>query len=84
MKTTPTKGPPPVNTAIDFAQFLLSFVPFIALVALALVAFWVILKMSPGFAERVNATYERMMGVDEEYDRKYNTGYAETTPRRWY
>lgn len=71
-----------MQTAIAFVELLLGFVPMAVGVAFILVPLWISIKLFPQYAERVNATFDRLMGVDEEYDEKYATGYAYSSNHR--
>lgn len=69
-----------MHTLVAFIEFVLAFVPFAVIVLATVTALWIATKLIPTFGARVNETIDRLFGVDEEYDTKYNTGYA-STPR---
>jgi len=70
-----------MQTLVAFIEFVLGFVPFFgsALVFTAIV--WAATKLLPAFGVWMDGLGERMFGVDDEYDEKYNTGYARTPAR---
>jgi hypothetical protein len=66
-----------MHTAIAFAQFLLGFAPFLAIVAIALVATWILLNKIPVLRE----WYDNLIAKDEaEYERQLRIS-ADLAPR---
>ena len=65
-----------MQTLSDFVVMLLGFAPMIGIVALITTALWAASKLFPASGEWMSETFDRLMGVDEEYDDQHNTGYA--------
>jgi hypothetical protein len=66
----PVKGNT-MNTAIDFVALCAGFVPFLALVAIALFVFWIATKCIPSLNEWMTST-DGMAETDaERYDREH-------------
>lgn len=68
-----------MTTLVAFIEFVLGFVPFIAVVLAITTVLWIASKLLPSFGAWVDETFERLMGVDAEYDEKHNTGYSSTS-----
>lgn len=71
-----------MDILVAFLQFALSFVPFILVVAVIIIALWAATKLFPSFGAWCAASYDTMMGVDAEYDRKYLSEETRTIPDR--
>lgn len=70
-----------MTTIAAFAALLLGYVPMIVVVAVVVTTLWIATKAFPKFGAQLHAIYDAIMGVNEEYDLKHNTGYV--NPRRW-
>lgn len=71
-----------MHTLALFAAFVLGFAPIVLIVLVIITALWAATKLFPTFGDWCTETYDRLMGVDAEYDETYQTGYASTTPNR--
>lgn len=61
------------ETMITFVLLLAGYLPLMTAVAVVMFALWLICyKIRPAWGERIDATYEAMMGtLGEEYDELY-------------
>lgn len=71
-----------MHTLLAFIEFVLGFVPFIVTILVIATALWAATKLFPTLGSQMSELMDRLFGVDADYDEKYNTGYASTTPSR--
>lgn len=65
-----------MQTAYDFVSFLLGFVPFLFLVAIALTVFWIATLLIPSLGEWMTST-DGMIETDaERYERTHHASSA--------
>lgn len=60
-----------MNTIAMFIEFVLGFVPIVLFVLAIITVLWAATKLFPTFGAWCAETYDRLMGVDAEYDEKY-------------
>lgn len=60
-----------MHTLAMFIEFVLGFAPIVLTVLAITTALWAATKLFPSFGEWFAQTYDRLMGVDAEYDEKY-------------
>jgi|1185.fasta_scaffold778844_2 hypothetical protein len=60
-----------MDTLIAFAELLLGFVPLVGTVAIIVTLFWAATKLFPKFGAKVDYGFDRLFGVDEDYDEQH-------------
>jgi hypothetical protein len=60
-----------MHTLAMFAAFVLGFAPIVIIVLVITFALWAATKLFPSFEAWCTKTYDRLMGVDAEYDENY-------------
>jgi hypothetical protein len=71
MRRKPLFKETPMHTLALFVEFVLGFAPFALVVAAIITALWAATKLFPSFGAWCAETFDRLMGVDAEYDEKY-------------
>jgi hypothetical protein len=71
-----------MHTLALFVEFVLGFVPIILVASAIITALWAATKLFPSFGAWCTEAYDRLMGVDAEYDQTYLTDHASATPNR--
>jgi hypothetical protein len=77
-KSTIKEIPMLSNLAL-FVEFVLGFVPLIAIVLTIVSTVWAATKLSPTFEAWFENVTEKMFGTDKDYDERHETGYAYTS-----